>query len=61
MGDDDGDELQELQEAKQKVLIGLYSVGGSVACYLILLLVVLSGYFLFNDAPRFGGGGRRRR
>jgi hypothetical protein len=26
-----------------------------------LLLVVLSGYFLFNDVPRLGGSGRRRR
>ena len=27
----------------------------------VALLVVFSGYFLFNDMPRFGGNGRRRR
>jgi hypothetical protein len=27
----------------------------------ILMLVVFSAYYLFNDVPRFGGNGRRRR
>ena len=27
----------------------------------VLLLIVLSGYFLFNDVPTFGGSGSRRR
>lgn len=27
----------------------------------VALLIVFSGYFLFNDVPRFGRSGRRRR
>jgi hypothetical protein len=27
----------------------------------ILMLVVFSAYYLFNDVPHFGGNGRRRR
>ena len=27
----------------------------------VLMLIVLSGYLLFNDVPRFGSTGSRRR
>jgi hypothetical protein len=27
----------------------------------VALLIVISGYFLFNDVPRLGGSGTRRR
>jgi hypothetical protein len=27
----------------------------------VALLIVFSGYFLFNDVPRLGGSGTRRR
>ena len=27
----------------------------------VALLIVFSGYFLFNEGPRFGGNGRKRR
>lgn len=29
--------------------------------FAVAMLIVLSGYFLFNDVPRLGGTGTRRR
>ena len=33
----------------------------SILTFAVATLIVVSGYFLFNDVPRLGGSGSRRR